>query len=283
MRSRDLTASSPEQSLLQGLCSDNHRLSAELIELAESVANHRITRLVTDLELVRTFMEFHVWCVWDFMMLAKSVQIGVGCYDTLWTPPPNVLAVIAINKIIADEEADIDAPGGEARSHFEIYLEAMRDAGASTTCIRSFTSKIQSTRSVVASMMAVAAPSPCIRFVQATHQVATGHLHGRVAALCLAREELVPKFLRNLYMSLPDDTRLERLRWYIIRHVRVDEATHGPLAAQLFRHVVGQDERLQSEALGVAIAMIAARKQFLDSIAEALKVTERPRGLIGSP
>ncbi|MBX3356513.1 MAG: DUF3050 domain-containing protein [Phycisphaeraceae bacterium] len=259
----------PFKGILDALRVRKDALSVSLVAEADRVANHHVYSMVVDLESARAFMEHHVWCVWDFMMLAKSVQVGLGCYELLWVPPADTDAVAAINAIIADEEADI-GPDGLKHSHFEIYLGAMKEAGASTRSIDAFLSRLRITRDLIPSMLDVGATPPAVRFVQATYKSATGPIHARVAALCLAREELVPRLLSTLLTNLPNDSCLSMFRWYIERHIQVDSATHGPLSATLYSNTVRNDAVVEREALESAIEAIRARGQFLDSIADAL-------------
>src|SRR4030081_3170084 len=84
---------------------------------------------------VRVFMEHHVWAVWDFMSLLKSLQAEIAPTRVPWVAPRDAAAARLINEIARVEKGD-EAPNGLLGSHFEIYLQAMEEAGADTKPIR---------------------------------------------------------------------------------------------------------------------------------------------------
>lgn len=93
--------------------------------------------MLTDTARLRTFMEHHVFAVWDFMSLLKSLQILMTGADVPWVPPSNSRACRIINELVLGEESDDDGSGGNA-SHFELYLSAMQEAGANRFFIEGF-------------------------------------------------------------------------------------------------------------------------------------------------
>lgn len=76
-------------------------------------------------------MQHHAFAVWDFMSLLKALQRTLSCVDIPWIPTGNPNTRRLINDIVMTEEADEDGLGGFT-SHFELYLDAMREAGADT-------------------------------------------------------------------------------------------------------------------------------------------------------
>src|SRR6266850_3381410 len=102
------------------------------------LGRHAVLGAVQSLQHARIFMEHHVWAVWDFMSLLKSLQAEIAPTRVPWVPPRDPAAARLINEIATVEEAD-DGPDGVPASHFEIYMQAMEEAGADTTPIRTFT------------------------------------------------------------------------------------------------------------------------------------------------
>src|SRR5688572_27836556 len=96
----------------------------------QRISEHKLFGKLTSLAAIRVIMEHHVWCVWDFMCLAKALQSSLT--STIpWFPSPYPEALFDINAILATEETD-EGPDGERRSHFEEFILAMREAGANT-------------------------------------------------------------------------------------------------------------------------------------------------------
>lgn len=252
------------------LTMDSSDLAKQVVRAAHDIANHPAHTAVKTLPDVRTYMKYHVWCVWDFMSLAKAVQIAVGWYRVPWVPPADASLVGAMNDIIAGEEADI-APSGRQQSHFEIYCDAMTETGASIEAIARFIAFLRQGMPAMEAMSAAGAPDESCRFVKATLDLASGPPHVAVAAFCLGREELVPNMLSAMLTTLPkDDPRLAIFMWYVHRHIALDTDVHGPLSGRLFRAAVKDSKSLREEALQAALRAIESRHTYLDAIHAAV-------------
>lgn len=53
--------------------------------------------LIKNEKNVKTFMESHVFAVWDFMILVKQLQRKLTCMDKVWRPPQDLLTARLIN------------------------------------------------------------------------------------------------------------------------------------------------------------------------------------------
>lgn len=263
--------------LLEDLAQARSPLASEVLSMSAAAAGHGAYLLVTDLALLREFMSYHVWCVWDFMCLAKSVQVGVGCYSLPWIPPANTGAVSIMTDIIRNEESDT-GPEGYPSSHFEIYLSAMSEVGANTDCITYFLDLIKKGTPIFTAMEEAGADTSSINFVSKTLDFCIRPVHERIAAFSLGREELVPRmlttFMRNIAKT---NANAKTFRWYLRRHIELDTGSHAPLSAQLFRSIVGDDQILWDEALRSGLEAIRARCDYLDAIADRLKNLGQPR------
>lgn len=242
-----------------------------LVAEASRLSNHPLYHVIRSRNEVRKFMEFHAWCVWDFMSLAKSVQLVVGSFSFPWFPPADPESALAVDEIIRGEEADL-GPDGKRQSHFEIYLDAMRQASADTRCIESALQLMKAGSSVSAAMTTANAPPAAVDFVSTTMTLCAGPPHVRIAALSLGREELVPTMLSTLLKNLPgDDPTLSTFLWYIRRHIELDTEYHGPLCARLLRAAVGDRVSARREAIEAGLIAIRARALFLDEILKSIK------------
>ena len=113
-------------------------LVKEQIEASrQELVAHPAFQWVNTVPRARHFMEAHVWAVWDFMVLLKSLQRELTCVDTYWIPKGEPAVRRLINEIVHGEESDVDQQGN-ATSHFELYLRAMTEAGADIAPISNF-------------------------------------------------------------------------------------------------------------------------------------------------
>ena len=113
------------------------QFESTLAPLRERVVTHALYAHLRDEAAIRLFMEAHVFAVWDFQSLLKALQRLVTCVEVPWLPTSDPQARRLLNEIVLDEESD-QAPGGGYLSHFEIYLQAMRECGANVTPIQTF-------------------------------------------------------------------------------------------------------------------------------------------------
>ena len=101
------------------------------------VENH-----ISNKQQLATFMEHHVYCVWDFMSLVKGLQNSIAPSSWPWQPSEHTKNGCArlLNDIIKTEESDyID---GRYLSHFDLYLEAMEEIGADNTVVKQFVNNV---------------------------------------------------------------------------------------------------------------------------------------------
>ncbi len=247
-------------------------LQERLLPLTRRLASHPLYRSFRTLEDLHLFMESHVFAVWDFMSLLKSLQRGLTCVDTPWLPTPHAGTRRLINEIVLGEESDTYR--GEPASHFELYLRAMRESGASTTAIDALIRHLRQGTTLEAALQNPEIPSAARRFVQSTFAIiGSGHLPAIAAAFTFSREDLIPEmfrgFLRDQDMRL--EGKLELFRWYLDRHIEVDGEEHGPMALQMVRELCGDDPDRWKSAERAATAALEARLELWDAITASLQ------------
>ena len=88
--------------------------------LYQRLADHPLYRSIRTLADLQYFMQSHVFAVWDFMSLLKSLQRGLTSVDVPWLPSPHPTARRLVNEIVLGEESDLYQ--GEPLSHFERRL-----------------------------------------------------------------------------------------------------------------------------------------------------------------
>ncbi|MGF1644180.1 MAG: DUF3050 domain-containing protein [Thiotrichales bacterium] len=217
---------------------------------------------------LRLFMEHHVFAVFDFMSLAKSLQHCIAPSDWYWTPnawTPHPAARF-INEIVLGEETDIDGHGGYS-SHYDLYLAAMREVGADTAPIVAFVDAMRD-HGPEHALTHVKIPTAARAFVAHTFSVvATREPHRIAAAFAYGREHLVPEMFRCLLAELElQGHRAERFRFYLERHIELDEGEHGPIARQLVQALCAEGSKRHAEAVTAANAAIEARIMFWDRV-----------------
>ena len=108
-----------------------HHIQTTIQSQRQILLNHSLYQSIKTVDDLRSFMETHVFAVWDFMSLLKALQTKLTCTTTPWMPVGNPSIRYLINEIVVAEETDL-AMDGSRSSHFEMYLDAMQACGANT-------------------------------------------------------------------------------------------------------------------------------------------------------
>jgi DUF3050 family protein len=246
----------------------------------ERVVGHPLYARLADLPAIRTFMAHHVFAVWDFMSLLKSLQRELTCVEVPWVPSGPTGSRRLINDIVLVEESD-ERRGGFT-SHFELYLDGMREAGADTGPVDAFLDRLRARRPVPAALAEAAAPAPAAGFVATTWRfVETAPVHGRAAAFAFGREDLIPEMFRQVVGVNERVGGLDAFVDYLERHIEVDGEQHTPMAMQMLADLCGDDEAKWRECAQAVNAALAARARLWDGILAAIE--DQPTAALGVP
>jgi len=243
-------------------------LAARIAPLRTKLAAHPLYAQIQSAEQLRTFMESHVFAVWDFMSLLKALQSRLTCVDVPWQPTKWPESRRFINEIVLGEESDVFE--GRAISHFELYLEAMRESGADLGPISRLLAQLSAGFRAF-DLETCGAPEPAQRFVESTFAlIETGRIHASAAAFTFGREDVIPEMFRGLVRDLNAQLngQFAKFQWYLERHIEVDGEDHGPLALRMVEDLCGEDEQLWEEAASAAEAALEARLALWDGILE---------------
>lgn len=256
------------------------QLQSTLAPWRERVVTHPLYGHLRDEETIRIFMEAHVFAVWDFQSLLKALQRLVTCVEVPWLPTADPDARRLLNEIVLDEESD-QAPGGGYLSHFELYLQAMRECGANATPMQTFLGHLRAGLSVEEALETSAVPPGVGAFVRATMAIARSAEPHRVAgAFAYGREEIIPVMFRRLVDQLAEllPRAWGTFRYYLDRHIQTDADRHGPQARLLVRRLCGSDHLRWSEAAEAARTSLEARDGLWNAIVLALTSKVQGRG-----
>ena len=123
---------------------DNLKSNKEkLDDLKNKITAHPLFANKLEPKHICKFMESHIFAVWGFMSILKSLQKMITPNNLPWMPNKNTKngLVNFVNEIILCEESDF-IEGIGFISHFEIYLLAMENMGAKTDQLDKLTSRI---------------------------------------------------------------------------------------------------------------------------------------------
>jgi hypothetical protein len=222
---------------------------------------HPVYSQIQDLQGLQRFSETHVFAVWDFMSLLKSLQIGLTSVTLPWVPVGNADTRYLINEIVLGEESDVDEAGNRI-SHFELYLKAMQQMGASTNVIETIIAQINAGTKVQDAIEAAQLPKEVKDFLQFTFDISfNAPLHVKAAVFTFGREDLIPsmfmKILDKIYADAPDKVSI--FKYYIERHIEVDGDHHSHLALDMVNRLCGTDASKWEQATVASIKALELR------------------------
>ncbi|GAA4673203.1 DUF3050 domain-containing protein [Phytohabitans rumicis] len=246
------------------------RIRAEIAPARDRVTNHPIYRGLHDRRDLLTFMEHHVFAVWDFMSLLKSLQRSLTCVNVPWVPAGPAASRRLINDIVLVEESD--ELGNGFTSHFELYRYGMAEAGADIRPIDAFLALLYAGSDVPSALHSAGAPAPAAEFVHTTFDIiANGPVHCRAAAFAFGREDLIPQMFDQVIAVDGDDGRFAAFRDYLARHIEVDGEQHTPMAMQMLADLCGDDTARWDDCVHVVNRALTARTRLWDGIVSALQ------------
>jgi len=249
----------------------------EIQKLQEQLKTHRVFSLIQNKQHLAVFMSWHVFAVWDFMSLVKSLQRQLTSIETLWLPPVNPLASRLINDIVLGEESD-ELPGGGYLSHFEMYLQAMREIGADTAQIETFISHLYANGSIDKAFTAAGVDQGIRSFVRHTlKDVNQGNLHRVLGNFFYGREDIIPQMFQSLLDEWQlDETQAPMFVYYLKRHIELDGDTHGPAAQKIILQLTHDKPEALHQLQTSAQQAINARIKFWDALADELLKHQTP-------
>jgi hypothetical protein len=225
----------------------------------DALLRHPIYEAVDSLPRLRRFMGHHVFAVWDFMCLAKRLQRDLTCLDELWLPPARPSLARFINTVVVGEESD-RGPGGEPASHFELYVSAMEEVGASVACARHFIALLRSGAAVEDALAAADVPAAARVFVLDTlRTVREGSTIEVLSSFLFGREDLIPEMFARLLPRWSAVPSAGRFAYYVERHIALDGDDHGPMGERALAEMAGRDHEAWGSAGRAARAAIGAR------------------------
>ena len=250
----------------------------------ELMHRHPVFTMVTDIARLRTFMEWHVFAVWDFMSLVKRLQRDFTCESVPWLPPANLLAARLINEIVLSEETD-ETPEGGHDSHFGLYLSAMREVGASTDQIESFITLLRTGSSVEAALNLVGAPKAVADFVCFTVETARRcETHEVLGSFFYGREYSIPKMFTSLLDNWTVDPALApTFVYYVNRHITLDGDAHAPAARAIIELVVRNDVAQRRAFHTASLTSVNRRIDLWDGLADHFQVQSKSFGVNCGP
>jgi len=232
-------------------------MQTEVLNKQGDLSHHPMYENLNSIENLRVFMKYHVFAVWDFMSLLKSLQKEITCTTIPWkesTYEPELVRLI--NEIVLGEESDVDAAGNPT-SHFALYLKAMEEVGADTAPILNFLEDLDFEKLPI-ELASILKFHLSLAENGKVHEVASSFFYGR--------EKLIPEMFQSI-VDVIKKAGLDcpSLIYYLERHIEVDGGEHGPMALKCLSQLTDTEAK-KSEATLMAVKSLEMRWDLWDFI-----------------
>ncbi|WP_064196335.1 MULTISPECIES: DUF3050 domain-containing protein [Emticicia] len=249
-----------------------NRIQEKIEPLRQQIINHKVYSVINDLNDLKVFMQYHVYAVWDFMSLLKSLQNNLTCTKVPWFPTASADTRYLINEIVVGEESDVDMDGNR-KSHFELYLDAMHQAEADTSHIEKFIEVLKESENFDSAFVVAGTPKAARSFVNFTFDIIKSQKSYLQAAIfTFGREDLIPgmflSIINDIHLSIPE--RISIFKYYLERHIEVDGDHHSHLALEMTANLCGDNETFWQEAENATIESLKKRIELWDGVYESI-------------
>jgi pyrroloquinoline quinone (PQQ) biosynthesis protein C len=249
-------------------------IRAAIAPVREQIIQHPLYRDMQRMEDIRTFMQYHVFAVWDFMSLLKSLQRQLTCTAIPWVPVGSAATRYLINEIVTGEESDV-APDGTRVSHFELYLQAMKQVGADTRVMEDCLQFLQN-GTPLADIFSILPPAARSFVTHTFSLIEKAPIHVQAAVFTYGREDLIP----DMFVALVNDLdkqfpgQISLFKYYLERHIEVDGDHHSHLGMEMVQELCGNDTRKWEEAAAACRVALEQRNALWTGILEEIKAAE---------
>lgn len=244
------------------------RLQEDIQPLRQALIDHPVYSSIKSLEQLRIFMQHHIFAVWDFMSLLKALQRELTCVTIPWIPKGTAATRYLINEIVIGEESDVDQHGVRM-SHFELYGNAMKEAGADTGSITALISALKRGNNITSAIEGAGVPEAAKAFLANTFEVLNGgKAYVQAAVFTFGREDLIPGMFLSFVAALQaqEPGRVDIFKYYLERHIEVDGDHHSHLAYQMTEELCGDDPAKWMEATEAVKSALHARINLWNAI-----------------
>ncbi|WP_193510801.1 DUF3050 domain-containing protein [Christiangramia fulva] len=253
-------------------------LNASLEPLTKKLIEHPLYQKIETPKQLQIFMEHHVFAVWDFMSLLTALQELLTKTTSPWLPLGNAELRYLINKMVLAEETDINKLG-KRQSHFEMYLDAMADAGAKKQKIEDFLLQVNHGTDIFLIIAASKLPVSIKQFLKNTFDVVYSHEpHKIAAAFTFGREGIIspqfPSIIENVQKNFPEED-FGLLKYYFDRHLELHGNKNDTPAFKMVEELCGRDLDKCASAKNTAEMVLKSRLDLWNGIeAEIEKETK---------
>mgnify|MGYP001161460012 FL=1 len=207
----------------------------EINGIKKNIINHPLFHTKFNKKQLSVFMSTHIYAVWSFMSIVKSLQKNLTPQSIPWAPNQSTRNGMArfINEIIYSEESD-EISRNIYSSHFEMYISAMRIVGANTKPILNLISYFEKNNYSKKHIYSLDIPIWVKDFINHDISISKSKSLSKIVGIfCFGKETIIPSMFKQIIKTIPKKGNGILIN-YFDRHIEIDGERHGPLAKKIF-------------------------------------------------
>ncbi|MEK9726988.1 MAG: DUF3050 domain-containing protein [Candidatus Margulisiibacteriota bacterium] len=211
----------------------------QILPYQEQLKKHPVYSEIGSIKQLVVFMSYHIYSVWDFMNLLKTLQNSLTCTQIPWCPPHSIENARLINEIVLEEESDII--DGKPTSHFMFYVEALNHLHYHPSIQMFLHDLNQGDCSYQELISKDYIPEPVQHYLAFSYDRIHSSILETASAFAFGREILVPLIFEPLLTLKSMDPKVDAFVRYLERHIVLDGEQHSQLAEQMIINLCKSD------------------------------------------
>ena len=252
-------------------------IQTNLAPLYQQIAKHPLIPRLGELAVLKLFMSQHVFIVWDFVNLIKTLYSRLTHTQLPWLPSENPSAVRLLYEILIEEETDLDPNSNRQYcSHLSLYQQAMRACGADQRPFNTMIRLLEQNKPWETALKEAAVFPSTYQFVRQTLITCEqAPLPSLAAYFVFGREAMIPDLFKPWLAALKqqkEQKAVAPLIYYLERHIELDSDAHFPKAVEMLTKLCAGNQQHWASVQQAAQNALYARLQFLEGMLLSLEV-----------
>ncbi|KOY51772.1 DUF3050 domain-containing protein [Polaribacter dokdonensis] len=220
---------------------------------------------------VKSFMENHIFAIWDYMSLMRALENNLRDNSVPWFPSNNGKNLKILYKILDEEEYTIDA-SGSVKSYFEMYLEAMEEIGANTSDILNILSHSKTINLIDEALNLTGMNIESFYYTRFIYTIIKSQKPHLMAIVFALSKELVSKVLILEDFCRKDfSNKYDKTLFLINKLKAVNSKNYNSNAFKLASDFIGEDPQKLMEAKRAALNCVRYRDLHIEGIARSIQ------------
>jgi hypothetical protein len=254
------------------------QFQSNIADHKKNLFNHDIYKQVNEIRKAKFFMESHIFGLWDYLTMLKSLQRELASRSILLSEIPNL--PFLINQIVLNEEVDEEGSREylTALGLYQLYIKAMEEISADSRPITYFVDLIKAGTYWKQALYETKEnfrniPDTTYSFLEHNLNVIEfSKIHVIAGVFFFGREDIHYSFGNFLKISQEKDINISHLRSYLQRHIDDDGETKNPKLGEYILNLLCKNDNSKWKEVEVeVISSIQKRNEFWDGIVESFE------------